>query len=311
MFVFSEKLDRKVMRLFRSHNLVRMLSNKGATSRSISSTTAFSSPHAPSFSSTGSPKNLIKKLELQRIGKVIVRGTPNFIFPTEYDLRADDFLPGAREAVGLVTKAASQGDWDSLEGLVEPQCISSLMEQLEGMGEVEKVYVALNPDDVFFSYISNEHSCDQGNNLNIVTFSLPELGQIYEQHKIMAERIQELKEAGELTKGMVEVMIREVIAETGKDPNKVFRENEIIIGNYRFVRASSSSEWMISELGQTNMKYSQHPLFWIKWKTRLGIHLKMVIPFVKVLRAGYVYDYAGFLMVFLILQLLLGNSGAL
>ena len=299
------------MRMFQSYAGLKMLSRKGATSRSISSTIALPSPHAPTFSSTGSPKNLVKKLELQRIGKVIVRGTPNFIFPTEYDLKADNFLPGAREAVGLVTKAASEGDWDSLEGLVEPRCIDSLREQLEGMKEVEKVYVALNPDDVFFSYISNEHNCDKGNNLNIVTFSLPELGQIYEQHKIMAERIQQLKEDGELHKGMVEVMIREVIAQTGKDPNKVFRDNEIIVGNYRFVRPSSSSGWMISELGQTNMKFSQYPLFWIKWKTRLGIHLKLVTPFVKVLRAGYVYDYAGFMMVFLIIQLLLGSPGAL
>ena len=43
--------------------------------------------------------------------------------PSSHGLDLEEFLASAREAVGLVTRAAVEGDWEELEGLVEPGCV--------------------------------------------------------------------------------------------------------------------------------------------------------------------------------------------
>lgn len=278
--------------------------------RLLSTSTSLHSPLAPTFSSTGDTKSLVTRLGLQRISNVIIQGSPNFKLPPQFNYNPDDFLPGAREAVGLVTKAASEGDWDSLEGLVEPQCINSLREQLEGMGEVERVYVALNPRDVFLTFISNEMKCDKGNNLNVVTFSLPGMHKVHEERELFKAKLEEVKASGELNKEKLVEMMKETREQTGIDANDIFNNNEILIGNYRLVRESSDSQWVFTEVGQANTKQFFHPLFRFKWRGRLGISLKAGFNFMKVLRVDYASDWIWLIMVFFVFvrPLMLGQN---
>merc|ERR1719431_786019 len=114
---------------------------------------------------------------------MIVTGKPNRPFPPEFQVDLEEFLPGAISAAGVVTSSMSAGDWGSLEGLVDRDCINSLQATMHSMDKVQKDLVVLNPEDVFLSFISNPDTCESGNNLHMVTFSLPRLEQMKEMIK--------------------------------------------------------------------------------------------------------------------------------
>ena len=288
------------MRMAMSLGLLRLLPRAPLPCRLLSTSTSLHSPLAPTFSSTGDTKTLVTRLGLHRISNVIIQGSPNIKLPKEFNVNPDDFLPGAREAVGLVTKSASEGDWEGLEGLVEPRCIDSLREQLEGMGEVERGYVALDPKDVFFSFISNELKCDKGNNLNVVTFSLPGMHKVHEERELFKAKFEEMKASGDVNKEKLVELMKETRDQTGVDANDIFNNNEIVIGNYRFIRESSDSQWVVTEVGQANTKTVFHPLFRFKWRGRLGISLKAGFNFMKVLRVDYGSDWIWLIIVFFV-----------
>merc|ERR1719300_1085284 len=92
-------------------------------------------------------------------------GEPTRPFPASYNVDVKEFMPVAKGAVSIVTKAMANQEWESLLGLVDPECITQL----------RSIMLSLDPEDVFFSFISNVTNCDKGNNLNLVFFSLPKL----------------------------------------------------------------------------------------------------------------------------------------
>ena len=159
------------------------------------------------------------------------------------------------------------------------------------MGEERKGLVALDPEDVFLSFVSNEKDCDRGNNLNLVTYSFPKL-QLVQEFKIrFKERLAEMQQSGELNKDSYEEAFNENKKEFGLDPDDVLKAGNIVIGNYRLVRESSSSEWTFTEMGQASVADSMSSFFAWKWKARLTIHAKTGIPFITVLRADLVTDF--------------------
>merc|ERR1719180_155553 len=81
------------------------------------------------------------------------------------------------------------------------------------------------------------------------------------------------------------------------DPQAIFNDNEILIGNYRLERQNSDSQWTVTEVGQANMRDSMQAYFRFRWRGRLGIHLKMDKPFLTVLRVDYFTDWVA-LMIF-------------
>ena len=277
--------------------------------RSFSYTKSYNSPLTPTYSTCGDNKKLVTKLGLTNVFNVILRGNPNATLPG--DCMMDDFLPGAREAVGLVTKAASEGDWDSLEGLVEPRCIDSLREQLEGMGEVEKAYVMLNPKDVFLSFISKPMKDARDNNLNIVIYSLPGLEHIVNgvteiELNTKLKQAQVLKEAKEnLIKGRLnkswldlDLEVSKVIEEDSEMRKmkekiiEIFAMNDIVIGSYQLVRDPVGSEWTLSEAGQMRQKEAfMLPLSAALWRLLLGLSFRFSKPFLEVLRIYFLIQF--------------------
>ena len=265
--------------------------------RAFSCSLVAPNPHAPTFSTKMDTKKLIVKLNLARLIDVIVRESPNATLNKLHN--AEEFMSGSVEAVGLVTKAASEGDWDSLDGLVEPQCIDGLKEQLEGMGEVEKAYVALDPMDVFLSFISNPENCDGGTDFNVVTFSLPSLQKIIQLQNSVSRKEDDLTRLA--LQGTTEEYMKTMHErkkkgdfikhdKTAQVPHEMFDKNEILVGNYRFNKLPNSEEWTISEIGQVNMKTNFNPFFRFRWRGRLGIYLNKGTSFLKVLRIDYITD---------------------
>ena len=277
--------------------------------RSFSHAKSNNSPLSPTFSTCGDSKKLVTKLGLANVFNVIIQGNPNTTLPS--DCVTKDFLPGASKAVGLVTKAAAEGDWDRLEGLVEPQCINSLMEQLEGMGEVERAYVMLNPNDVFFSFISEPRKDANDNYLNIVIYSLPGLEHIVRRVSeiemntqiIQANVLEEAKESllkGKMKKSWLDLDLEvskviEEDSEMGKMKDKiveVFATNEIVIGSYQLVRDSVDSEWTLCEAGQMRMKVAFIlPFSVTRWRLLLGLSFRFSKPFLNVLRINYLIQF--------------------
>ena len=230
-----------------------LLAPRALSTRPLSTLPALHSPLAPTFSSRGDPRALVTRLGPLALMNVIVRGKPNSALP---NVSCEDFLPEAVEAVGLTTRAASEGDWDSLEGLVELRCIYSLREQLEGMGEVERGYVALEPKDVFLSFISNPEKCAHGRDFTLVTFSLPGL--------------QDARSSD-----LIEAIVK-------------FASNEMVIGNYRIVKSSQCSQWVVSEIGQVNMTQAFMSFVRFEWKLRLWFSCRAGTSYLSVMRVDWV-----------------------
>lgn len=227
----------------------------------FSSSPCLANPAAPTFSSTGDISSLVTKLDLSKIGHVIIRGKVNIPFPKSYNVNIEEFLPGATEAAGIVTQAACQENWEELEGLVSSDCIQGLRNQLGNYSQLQRDLVALDPEDVFLSFIANDVNCEEGNNLQVVTFSLPGFSKVMRVQKTVNQRMAELKEMKELNNERLKEIIAEVRDENSIDPQAIFNNNEILIGNYRLERTNSDSQWVVTEVGQANMRDSMQAYF--------------------------------------------------
>merc|ERR1719342_707163 len=181
---------------------------------------------------------------------MVMTGQPTRPFPASYNVDVEEFMPVAKGAVSVVTRAMANQEWESLLGLVDPDCITQLRSIMLSLDQEQRDLCVLEPENVFFSFISNVENCDKGNNLNLVFFSLPKLGLI----KSMIKESKELKRKMESEvkervnnidtknedKEAVKESVREIIMEASEkmktnDPYYLFKENEIIIGNYRMV----------------------------------------------------------------------------
>jgi len=256
---------------------------------------------APTFSSTGDTSKIITKLGPPRIATMIVTGKPNRPPPPQFQVDLVDFLPGAISAAGVVTTSMSAGDWKSLEGLVDRDCISSLQSTMQSMNNEQRELSVLNPEDVFFSFVSNLDDCDNGNNLQVVTFSLPNLSRmkqmIKENKDFETEAKKNIKESEAKAEDVINI-IKEVKEKADQnDPHELFKANEIVIGNFRFIRDSSNGQWIITEVAQMNSLEAWASIFKLRWKGRLGIALRGGMDFYKVLRVDYSTDYLVFAIV--------------
>ena len=134
----------------------------------------FVSSQSPTFSSTDS--KTVARLGPHNIASMIFRGKPNIPFPDSYQVDLDTFKPAALSALSVITEAMSRQEWDSLEDLVEDECLDKLKNIIQNQTPEENQLVQIKPEDVFFSFISNAENCKSGKDLNLVTFSLPNLG---------------------------------------------------------------------------------------------------------------------------------------
>ena len=259
--------------------------------RPLSSSPSLRGPQeAATLSSTGDSRNMVTKLVLPKMLSVAVYGHPN-------RLPLDSLVPGALEALGVVTRAAARAEWGQLEGLLEPHCLQGLQAALEGLDREQRGLVELNPHDVFLAFVSNpndvfryllsqEQSCDHGNNLNIVTFSFPGLEKIANNRTDLKGRLGQLKEAKEDESRMADIV--KATKEEQIGILKLFSESEIVIGNYRLVRSSASTSWAVREVRQTSLGAAYHPFFRARWRKRLNRHIRTGVPFMKLLRAYYI-----------------------
>jgi len=231
---------------------------------------------------------------------MIMTGKPNRPFPPEFQVDIEQFLPGAISAVDVVTTAVASGEWEALEGLVDRECINNLQSNIALMDEEQKQLVAVKTEDVFLSFVSNPEKCELGNNLNLVTLSMPRLGEMKEMVKknkeMQAETDQKIKESIGATKDKdsMKKALNEFVNEykaSINDPHEIFKQNEIVIGNYRLVRANPDSQWTITEVSQINSLHAWATIFKLRWKGRLGIALRGNYNFYSILRADYTSDY--------------------
>ena len=109
--------------------------------------------------------------------------------PKQYNLVPKEFIPAALEAAALVTRTASERDWEGLEGLVQQNCILGIRRQVDGMSDEERKLIVLNPEDAFLSFISNERSCNGGKDVNLVVYFYPDLHTVRDT----AEQMNQLK----------------------------------------------------------------------------------------------------------------------
>ena len=257
---------------------------------------------APSLSSLSDESKLVTKLGLNRVGNVILYGNPNHTekFFDYYKLDISTWSKEALGAVSVVTQNVSNQDWEALDGLVSANCIKSLKSKVNELSRTEKSYLEVVPENVFFHFISNPENCDSGKNLNLVTYSLPNLENaksIYEEiNRITLETKQKLdnlkefgassqEEANHLMKGIMQEH-KDKIDQKRKD--QTLWQNEILIGNYRFVRDPTSGDWILTEISQVNTFTHWPTVFRWGWKLRLDVSLKLNKSFLTILQADYI-----------------------
>ena len=244
------------------------------TSRfSLTSTT-----NGPTFSSTGNPKNLVTKLGVGRLFNVLWNGKLHSPMPQKYNLVPKEFISVALEAVALVTRAASEKDWEGLDGLVHQHCISGLRDQVESMSEGERKQIVLHPEDAFLSFISNEKKSSGGKDVNLVVFFYPDLYKVKET----AEEMNQLKKETDekIKKNIFEgnikntsdlkdefVDFKEKLKELNAERSDLFNKHGAswcgMVGNYRLVRESLDGQWAVSELGQVDSARVMTPI--VRW----------------------------------------------
>merc|ERR1719419_949397 len=185
-------------------------------------------------------------------------GEPTRPFPASYNVDVKDFMPVAKGAVSIVTKAMANQEWESLLGLVDPECITQLRSIMLSLDQEQRDLCVLDPEDVFFSFISNVTNCDKGNNLNLVFFSLPKLGSIksmVEENKELRRKMEsEVKErvnnidTKNEDKEAVKESVREIIMEASEkmktnDPYYLFKEKR---NNYwQLSNGQRSGNWSV------------------------------------------------------------------
>ena len=255
-----------------------------------------SSPsNGPTFSSTGSTKNLVTKLGPGRLLNLLWNGKLHSPIPKQYNLVPKEFIPAALEAVALVSKTASERDWEGLEGLVRQNCILGIQEQVDGMSEEERKLIVVHPEDAFLSFISNEKSCGGGKDVNLVVFFYPGLHTV----KDTAEEMNQLKKETDdkIKKNIFEgniknttdlkgefVDFKEKLQELNAERGDLFKRNGAfwcgMIGNYRLVRESVDGEWAVSEVGQADCTKVMAQI--VRWDlNRSGQHFQHDLHFVN------------------------------
>ena len=272
---------------------------------------------APSFSSLSDKSQIVTKLGLNKIGNVMLYGNPNHKEKLhDYDkLDVDTWSQGALEAVSVVTKKVSNHEWEALDGLVSDSCIKSLKLKVKGFTETEKCYLEVFPENVFFHFISNPENCDAGKNLNLVTYSLPDLVNTRniseEMNSITLEtkqKMERLKEFGASSQEEANDMMASILQENSKKVYQKIEEqtlwqNEILVGNYRFVRDPSSQDWILTEMSQVNTLTHWPALSRWRWKLRLDVSLKLNESFLTILLADYVIEASAVCLLTLIIAL--------
>ena len=151
----------------------------------------------------------------------------------------------------------------------------SLRSKVEGLSSDKLQYVAVEPQNVFFTFISNPEDCENGRNLNLVTFSFPRLNEIKSRYfecksitKATKKKMNAIKEEGAMNN-----LKREEIQQLLKrnfesykeelqyiDPTNMFKDNEILIGNYRFIK-DSQSQWVLREISHINSQEAWPKIF--------------------------------------------------
>lgn len=268
---------------------------------------------APSFSSSGDPKTCVTKLGMAQISTLILTGKPNRPRLEELNLNVDEFGEGAKGAIEVVTRGIADGDYTSLEGLVTNECIHGLMGQhLNNLSSYQKDLLAVNQSDIFFFMLAETKIAQNSAEILFVTFSLPQLGECKMLERELKKEKEvfnsKMKEAvGQAKDGSIDP---EKLKEIAKDNVREFKEsvasqdsfnkfekNEILIGNYRFVRDDPLSNWTISEIAQINSVAAWPYIFKSRWKGRVGVHLKLGVDFYKVLRYEYFVNWISIMVV--------------
>ena len=141
---------------------------------------------APTFTSSGGgDQSIVTKLPPSSIATMITTGKPTRPFPASYEVNLDEFTPAAISAVSMVTRAMAEGEWETLTGLVDDQCLMEMKSIMALLSSDEKELSVVNSEDVFFSFISNPTNCSSGNDLHLVLFFLPHLGEQNQFFKII------------------------------------------------------------------------------------------------------------------------------
>ena len=239
--------------------------------------------NGPSFSSTGSSKNLVTKLGPGRLFNLLWNGKLHSPMPKQYNLVPKEFIPAALEAVALVTRTASERDWEGLEGLVRQNCIHGIRDQVGGMSEEERKLIVLHPEDAFLSFISNERSCGGGKDVNLVVFFYPDLHTVKDTAEAMNQLKKETDEKikKDIFEGNIKnttdlkgefVDFKEKLQELNAERGDLFERNGVfwcgMVGNYRLVRESLDGEWAVSEIGQADSTKVMAQL--VRWELSLS-----------------------------------------
>jgi len=254
-------------------------------------------------------------------------GKPNRPVPDKFNVNIDEFGEGATAAVEVVTRGIAEGDYSSLEGLVTEQCIESLKGQnLHNLNDEKKSLLAVNSNDIFFHMLAEVEIKETHSEILFVTFSLPQLGicKVMQQEHVknkqafdakMREALSDIK-AGVIDKDQLKEVTQKNIREfketvADDDSFKMFKENEIQIGNYRFTIDNTSSNWIISQISQVNSVDVWPWLFRQRWKGRVGMHLKGGFNFYKILRYEYCTDWICLLLMSNLVLVSLANSAGM
>lgn len=263
----------------------------------------------PTLTSREDPKGIVTSLGLSRISTMIMSGKPNRPFPDEFGVNIEEMTDGGKQAIGFVTQAVQTGEWENVEGLLSRDCVRGLRKSLQDITADERSSIAVNPDDIFFSFMPEFDFQQNKQSILLVTFSFPRLAELKgniqlnkDSAKVVVDQMKKDIADGVITKQEASkelpIRLKQTVEELGiGDTDKLFKDNDIIVGNYRFERENSNYDWTIVELSQIDSRNAWAWIFHRRWRGRLGISLRGY-DFHNVLRYDYITDWIAFMLFF-------------
>lgn len=178
------------------------------------------------------PGNPFSLLFAQLYRGLTIRLEMSRIDPT---FNINEFYLGAQMALVTVSNRISQGNFEDLNGLVDPELIEKLKSRYQGLSEEEKSFISIKKEEIA--------------NNRIVGFNVYKTNGLYVRMKLLVYLMN------------MEKMELDQIGSDNVSMDEYFKKQlqNLMMAEYTFVRdyskKSESSNWLITELNHYNSDY--------------------------------------------------------
>jgi len=264
----------------------------------------------PTFSTGTNSTSFVRRPGLDICLNIIFSGRCNTAVKTEPDMNPEEFIEGALHATSEVTRALANGDLDSLQELMTPECLAGAKANLKNLTEMQRGGLQVLKEDAMVSWIgkSMKNNNTGESRLLLGVTSLPAKSWIINNRACAKEKFKEdtdkLLERGRHNPEYLEREMKSWKENFEREHGSLPKSSamDFVVTNVEFTRRDSNTSWRISSVStKSGRNLNLDPLSSFKWRFRMAASLRPGIPFMSLLR----YDLATDLLIIVLMLSLL------